>query len=86
MSRVFAEVTTSIPRREARSAPSHASRHLIIVGFCLAWLLGIPSCRSSQSSEPADLVLRGGAVVTVDAARPEAQAIAIAGHQDVRER
>jgi predicted amidohydrolase YtcJ len=81
MSRVFAEVTTSIPRREARSAPSHASRHLIIVGFCLAWLLGIPSCRSSQSSEPADLVLRGGAVVTVDAARPEAQAIAIAGHQ-----
>ena len=36
-----------------------------------------------QAAEPADLVLRGGKIVTMDAARPEAEAIAINGDRIV---
>src|SRR4026207_2557350 len=35
--------------------------------------------RPPPAARPADLVLRGGKIVTVDQARPEAQAIAITG-------
>lgn len=36
-----------------------------------------PAVQQTPSTRPADLVLRGGKIVTVDAARPEAQAIAV---------
>jgi predicted amidohydrolase YtcJ len=39
------------------------------------------ACSASESADPADLVLRGGSVVTVDAALPHAEAIAIRGFQ-----
>jgi len=43
-----------------------------------AWLAG-----SGLGAEPADLVLRGGKIVTLDPARPLAEAIAIAGERIV---
>ncbi|MFQ5743208.1 MAG: amidohydrolase [Acidobacteriota bacterium] len=60
----------------------------IEIGFPVAWLLaGAPllaglvlSCATSEPVEPADLVLRGGKVVTVDEAQPEAEAVAVTGY------
>ena len=49
----------------------------------LALLVGVAACSSSDPIEPADLVLRGGTVVTVDAALPRAEAIAIRGFKIV---
>jgi len=49
----------------------------------LALLIGFAACSSSVSVEPANLVLRGGTVVTVDDARPRAEAIAIRGFEIV---
>jgi hypothetical protein len=46
------------------------------VFLCLALLAGSPGC-APRPVEPADLVLRGGRVVTVDDARPEAQAVVV---------
>ncbi len=37
------------------------------------------ACSQKPAVEPATLVLKGGKIVTVDAAKPEAQAIAIRG-------
>jgi len=48
---------------------------LVTVGACLAV--------GGLAAEPADLVLRGGKVVTLDDARPEAEAIAIRGDRIV---
>jgi predicted amidohydrolase YtcJ len=48
---------------------------------CLALALCIPACGSPQRIAPADLVLRGGRVVTVDETMPEAEAIAIEGYR-----
>jgi hypothetical protein len=48
---------------------------------CLALALAIPGCAPSERTPPADLVLRGGRVVTVDDALPEADAIAINGYR-----
>ena len=45
--------------------------------------LFLTACSSAPAVEPAAMVLRGGKVVTVDAARPEAQAVAIAGDRIV---
>jgi hypothetical protein len=42
----------------------------------LGMLLPLAAC----APQPADLVLRNGKIVTVDAKRPEAQAIAVSGH------
>jgi predicted amidohydrolase YtcJ len=54
-----------------------------IVAACLA-LLTVPSgCVSSETVESADLVLRGGVVVTVDDTLPEAEAIAVDGYEIV---
>jgi predicted amidohydrolase YtcJ len=47
--------------------------------LALVALLTIPAAGQQASVEPATLVLRNGKIVTVDAARPEAQAIAIRG-------
>jgi predicted amidohydrolase YtcJ len=40
-------------------------------------------CAAGSETEPADLVLRNGQIVTVDEALPEAQAVAIRGHRIV---
>jgi predicted amidohydrolase YtcJ len=49
----------------------------------LALLVGIAACDTPESVEPADLVLRGGSVVTVDDALPRAEAVAIRGFEIV---
>ena len=61
---------------------STGTRAAIFVS-CLALLASLSGCVSPEPVEPADLVLRGGVVVTVDDALPEAEAIAIAGYQIV---
>jgi predicted amidohydrolase YtcJ len=43
----------------------------------------LSACSSTPAVEPATMVLRGGKVVTVDPARPEAQAVAIRGDRIV---
>src|SRR5690349_7078728 len=51
----------------------------------LALVLALTACarsgvgQATEASRPADLVLRGGKVVTMDPARPEAQAVAAKG-------
>jgi hypothetical protein len=40
-------------------------------------ILALARCESEPPSDPADLVLRNGKIVTVDQARPEAQALAV---------
>ena len=47
----------------------------------LAQLVAIPACAPSERTPPADLVLRGGRILTVDDAVPEAEAIAIDGYR-----
>ncbi len=49
--------------------------------ICLALVFALSACSSPLSVEPADLVLRGGNVVSVDAALPRAEAIAIRGFE-----
>ncbi len=49
------------------------------VGVSILLALSIAGCRSTPSVEPATLVLNHGKVVTVDEAKPEAQAIAVRG-------
>ena len=60
---------------------SSTGNHAAIVVSCLALLAGLSGCVSSEPVEPADLVLRGGVIVTVDDALPEAEAIAVAGYK-----
>ena len=43
----------------------------------IAFMAALMGCQ--PAGEPADLVLRGGKVVTVDESRPEAEAVAIRG-------
>lgn len=43
----------------------------------------LSACSSSPAVEPASMVLRGGKIVTVDATRPEAQAMAVKGDRIV---
>jgi len=62
---------------------SSTGTHPAIVISCLALLAGLSGCVSSEPVELADLVLRGGVVVTVDDALPEAEAIAVAGYKIV---
>jgi predicted amidohydrolase YtcJ len=51
------------------------NRRALIAGAAL-----LLACGNGSSEEAADLVLRNGVIVTVDDARPEAQAVAIRGH------
>jgi hypothetical protein len=60
--------------------PFTGARPAIVVS-CLALLAGLSGCFPSEPVEPADLVLRGGVVVTVDDALPEAEAIAVDGYE-----
>src|SRR4051812_9650341 len=52
---------------------------LMLTAVAAARLLSSPSALPQQPAAPADLVLRGGKIVTVDDARPEAQALAARG-------
>ncbi len=46
----------------------------------ILWILSLPACTGGgDGTEPADLVLRGGKIVTVDESLPEAQALAARG-------
>jgi predicted amidohydrolase YtcJ len=58
----------------------HFIRTLTLFSAAIA-VLGVAACAGPV--EPADLVLRGGKVVTVDDAQPEAQAIAVSGYSIV---
>ena len=42
------------------------------------WTVNGEPAQARPAARPADLVLRGGKIVTVDEARPEAQAMAVA--------
>jgi hypothetical protein len=56
----------------------HTSRRIALLPF--ATLLALAGCQEGPPpEETADLVLRGGHVVTVDDSRPEAEAVAIRG-------
>ena len=49
-------------------------------GICVLWTLALAACTGGgDGTEPADLVLRNGKIVTVDASMPEAQALAARG-------
>jgi hypothetical protein len=52
-------------------------------GAALAVALLVVACDAAPSVERADLVLRGGRVVTMDTALAEAQAVAVRGHEIV---
>jgi predicted amidohydrolase YtcJ len=57
--------------------------NLAVAAACLAVAVALPGCGPAEPSHPADLVLRGGRVVTVDPSLPEAEAIAIDGYRIV---
>jgi predicted amidohydrolase YtcJ len=59
---------------------SRGMRAAVAASVCAA-VLG--ACESAPSVEPADLVLRGGKVVTMDTAVAEAQAVAVRGYEVV---
>jgi predicted amidohydrolase YtcJ len=52
-------------------------RFLIVLFFCLAFAVGC----ELRTQPPADLVLRGGKVVTLNPERPVAEAIAVTGER-----
>src|SRR5437763_14339405 len=52
---------------------------LMLTAVAAARLLSSPAAVPQQPVAPADLVLRGGKIVTLDDARPEAQAMAARG-------
>jgi predicted amidohydrolase YtcJ len=47
--------------------------------LCLAAVLSLGAARALAAAEPADLVLKNGKIVTLDPARPQAQALAARG-------
>jgi len=51
--------------------------------FVLLAAAAVSACAAGPQVEPADLVLRGGRVVTMEESQPEAQAVAIRGHSIV---
>jgi len=69
-------------RRERESFPAKQRGRVL-----LAAVLALAACaprsvgQASEAPRPADLVLRGGKVVTMDPARPEVQAVAAKGDQ-----
>jgi predicted amidohydrolase YtcJ len=64
--------------RETGLRPRAGLPALAVLLGTSALLLG--ACAAGPQSDPADLVLRNGRVVTVDDALPEAEAVAIRGH------
>ena len=60
------------------------NRHGLFAGaaalvMATAWIAGTRGAQAPAAVPPADLVLRGGKIVTVDEARPEAEALAARG-------
>ena len=51
--------------------------------FCVAEARSVTRAQTRPAARPADVVLRDGKIVTVDDARPEAQALAISGDKIV---
>lgn len=70
------------PERSARARACRLGR-LWRGALALAVAHGLAACGATPSGEPADLVLRGGRVVTVDDTRPEAEALAVRGSRIV---
>ena len=64
--------------RWEHKGPPRILRPAILIAACLfvVWLLSPVSIRGA---DPADLVLRGGRIVTMDAALPLAEAVAVIG-------
>ncbi len=57
------------------------SRIVLLLSTSVVLAMIATGCGSGTQVTPADLVLRGGKVVTVDEQMPEAQAIAVSGYQ-----
>ena len=71
----------SLPRSPRIGRPAPVSRRLAVlgaIGLMRAPAL-VASCSNRKPEMSADLVLLGGAVVTEDPARPEAEAVAVRG-------
>ena len=66
--------------RWEHKGPPRILRPAILIAACLfvVWLLSPVSIRGA---DPADLVLRGGRIVTMDAALPLAEAVAVTGER-----
>ena len=77
-----ANCRTSRPRGARTEMRSCANRRVAVLA-ALALPVAAAACSPTESVEPADLVLRGGNVVTVDDALPSAEAIAIRGFEIV---
>ena len=73
-----AVMDTALKSRSERKGPSRIVRRAILLaaGLFAVWLL---SPLSIRGADPADLVLRGGRIVTMDAALPLAEAVAVIG-------
>lgn len=65
------------PDRRPVGSGALAAAPARVLAVAVAGLLAAAGCRARPT--PADLVLRGGKVATVDSSRPEAEAIAISG-------
>jgi len=63
------------PERQLRARIRSVRRLALVVAVAS----GVTACGAAATGGPADLVLRGGRVVTVDDARPEAEAVAVRG-------
>lgn len=59
------------------------TRSLVRAALALGLVAGAGCAAGDTATEPADLVLRNGRVVTVDSTMPEAQAVAIRGYEIV---
>lgn len=65
------------------SSDTHV-HHPSLVAVAAVLALALPACAGSDvRPEPATLILRGGHVVTVDASRPEVEAVAVRGDRIV---
>jgi hypothetical protein len=52
---------------------------MCVIG-CFILLLGVLACDSEPGGGPADLVIRGGRILTLDSSIPEAEALAVRGN------
>jgi len=59
------------------TGPLHPPLRRVFTGLVLAGLVALSTACEGPSAEPADMVLRGGKVVTVDEAVPQGEAVAI---------
>jgi predicted amidohydrolase YtcJ len=76
VSRVICFLLEFIKRRNTIMLNRRSSELLLLI-LIISIIVSFLSC--VQKKEPADLVLRNGKIVTVDEAKPEAQAIAVRG-------